>query len=91
LRQIVNNVEQILALELLAAAQGIDLRRKALGSGAKLGQGTRPAYQLIRDRVPFVEEDTILYPYVKAVRDMIASGKLVEVVNKEVRDNWELG
>ena len=90
LRQIVNNVEQILALELLAAAQGIDLRRKALGSGARLGRGTRPAYQLIRSRVPFVEEDTILYPYIKAVRDMIAAGKLVEVVNKEVRDNWEL-
>ncbi|MFQ5436413.1 MAG: histidine ammonia-lyase, partial [Anaerolineae bacterium] len=88
-RQIVNNVEQILALELMAAAQGIDFRKEALGAKARLGKGTQPAYDLIRSRVPFVDQDTILYPYMELVRKLVASGQLVEVVNQEVEDVWE--
>ncbi len=48
LRQINDNVERILAIELMAAAQGIDFRRQVLGAKAELGQGTRHAYNLIR-------------------------------------------
>ena len=89
-REIISNVERILGLELLAAAQGIDFRKEALGEGAKLGQGTQPAYNLIRSRVPFVAEDTVLYPYIEAVRELVATGELVEVVNKKVEDVWAL-
>ncbi len=88
-RQIINNVEHILAIELLAAAQGIDFRKQALGQQAKLGKGTQPAYDLIRSQVPFVEQDTTLYPYMEAVRNLVATGQLVEVVNKKVQDIWE--
>ncbi|MCB0155898.1 MAG: histidine ammonia-lyase, partial [Anaerolineae bacterium] len=45
-RQIVRNVELILAIELLAAAQGIDFRKQGLGPSARLGRGTEPAYNL---------------------------------------------
>ncbi len=62
LRQIHANVERILAIELLAAAQGVDFRRKRLGPAAQLGQGTRHAYALIRQHVPFVEQDTCSIP-----------------------------
>lgn len=89
-RQIINNVERILALELLAAAQGIDFRKETLGPPARLGQGTQPAYDLIRSRVPFVTQDTTLYPYIEAVREMVATGELVEVVNQQVEDVWEM-
>jgi histidine ammonia-lyase len=88
-RQINENVAYILALELLAAAQGIDFRKQTLGQQARLGQGTQPAYDLIRRQVPFVESDTLLYPYVEAVRKLIAAGQLVDVVNKRVKDIWE--
>lgn len=88
-RQIINNVEHILAIELFAAAQGIDFRKQELGQAAKLGRGTRPAYDLIRKHVPFLEKDAIMYPYIEAIRTLIASGQFVKVVNQQVQDIWE--
>src|SRR4030095_2246661 len=40
LRQMLDNVEGILAIELMTAAQGIDFRRQEVGARAKLGRGT---------------------------------------------------
>ncbi len=79
-RQIVANVERILALELFAAAQAIDFRREALGPEARLGQGTASAFELIRQRVPFLDQDAVMYPHMEAVRELVASGELMRVV-----------
>jgi len=88
-RQIVNNVENILTLELMAAAQAVDFRKLEPAKPSQLGQGTQPAYDLIRSQVPFVDEDQILYPFIQAVRDLVASGQLVKAVNQKVKDIWE--
>jgi histidine ammonia-lyase len=77
LRAILDNVERILALELMAAAQGVDFRREELGPRAQLGAGTGPAYRLIRRYVPFIAEDTVMYPYIEAARRLVADGSLV--------------
>jgi histidine ammonia-lyase len=90
-RQIVNNVEHILSLELMAAAQAIDFRKQEPAQPQRLGKGTQPAYDLIRSQVPFVEEDQILYNYMRSIRDLVASGELVKVVNEKVEDIWETG
>jgi histidine ammonia-lyase len=76
LRQILSNVESILAIELMCAAQGIDFRQQAIGKDKKLGYGTRDLYQRIRDRVPFIEKDQLLYRYLDEVRSLIAPEKL---------------
>jgi histidine ammonia-lyase len=89
-RQINTNVELILAIELMAAAQGIDFRREILGQAARLGRGTQPAYQLIREQVPFLEKDAVMYPYIEAVRQLVATGQIVVTVNKHVQDIWEV-
>ncbi|MBN1220848.1 MAG: histidine ammonia-lyase [Anaerolineae bacterium] len=89
-RQIVQNVEYMLALELLAAAQGIDFRKQALQPQARLGRGTQPAYDLIRQHVPCLQQDAVMYPYIEAVRRLVASGELVKATNREVQDVWEL-
>jgi histidine ammonia-lyase len=81
-REIAGNTERILAIELFAAAQGIDFRRKVLGAGARLGRGTAPAYALIRERVPFLEQDAPIYPYIEAIRGLIADGSLLAAVRK---------
>ena len=88
-RQIVSNVAHILALELLAAAQGIDFRKQDLDPTARLGRGTQPAYDLIRQNVPFVSEDTVLYPYIDQVKALIVSGDLVKATNRVVKDVWD--
>ena len=76
LRQVAENLETILALELLCAAQGIDLRRKSNGSGPRLGDGTAPLYQKLRQRIPFIETDEYLKPHLESaatvVRDFVA-------------------
>jgi len=83
-KDIVDNVERILALELFAACQAIDFRREVLGPEAQLGRGTAPAYRLIRGNVPFLEKDDVMYPYIEAVRELIAKGSLREAVREAV-------
>ena len=75
-RQVVDNVAYILATEWMAAAQGIDFRREEMGVGTRLGRGTAPIYRLIREQVPFIEKDTVLYEYLAAVKVMIVTGEM---------------
>ncbi len=76
LRQIAENLEQILALELLCAAQGIDFRKKKIGAKKSLGKGTNKAYNLIRRQVPFIEKDSYMKTYIEAVRELVAKQKI---------------
>ncbi len=79
--EVLGNVEVILAIELLAAVQGVDFRREVLGR-ARLGRGTAPAYRLIRERVPFLERDVYMAPLIEAVRELVHSGELVRGVEE---------
>ncbi|MEG1602199.1 MAG: histidine ammonia-lyase, partial [Cloacibacillus sp.] len=54
--QILGNVRMVLAIELMCAAQALDLQEKR-----KLGKGTAAAYKVIRDAVDFMEEDRVFY------------------------------
>ena len=76
----------ILALELMAAAQGIDFRKEQLGQSAKLGRGTRTAYDLIRKHVPFLENDAIMYPHIEAVQGLVADGTLFRAINNALKE-----
>lgn len=71
LRQISENLGQILSLELFSAAQAIDFRKMEIGVDKKLGARTQPVYDLIRQRVPFISEDAVMYPFMKAVKDLL--------------------
>ena len=76
-RQVLHNVETILAIELFAAAQAIDFRRERAGRTLRLGRGTAPVYATIRERVPFLEQDAVMAPLIETVRQMVVSGVLV--------------
>jgi histidine ammonia-lyase len=78
--QILAHTETIVAIELLAAAQGVDFRRQALGASAALGQGTAVAYDLIRSKVPFLTDDVYLSPLMEEVRQLVANGTIKEAV-----------
>ncbi len=79
-RRIIRNVEMILAIELLAAAQGVDFRRRGMPD-ARLGAGTQIAYDLIRSRAPFLAADTVMYPHMNAVHELVTSGALHKAVS----------
>jgi len=78
LRDVLDNVERILAIELMSAAQGIDFRRQEIGTEKQLGQGTRGVYALIREHIPFIESDTTMYDYIESTRQLVADGKVVQ-------------
>ncbi|NJN19064.1 MAG: histidine ammonia-lyase [Oscillochloris sp.] len=80
LRQIGENVTQILAIEYLAAGQGIDFRREIMGRQTCGGRGTSAAYELLRRHVPFTSGDTLLYPYLERTQELIADGSLTAAV-----------
>lgn len=72
LRQVSENLQQILSIELLCAAQGVDFRRAAMGSEAKLGAGTAKIYSDIRSRVPFIKCDAYLKEHMDSVDAIVA-------------------
>lgn len=81
---VVEHVETIVAIELICAAQGIDHRR--LGSaGLKMGRGTQTAYDNVRQRVPFIERDSVMYPHIQAVLTLLREGSLLTDGGSEVR------
>jgi histidine ammonia-lyase len=69
LGQILDNCEHVLAIELLCAAQGVDFHRPLLA-----GTGSRQALQLIRRRVPRLEQDRMVAPDIEALRSLITRG-----------------
>lgn len=75
LAQVHDHVRTVLAIELLCAAQGLDLRRP-LQPGRKL----RAAHACIRARVPAMDRDRPIYEDIRAVRELIDSGALLAAV-----------
>ncbi len=85
--QILAHVETIVAIELMCAAQGVDLRWRYLRENRQLGRGTAVAYNLIRQKVPFLQNDTTLAPYIEQVRRLVASGTIKNAVESQLEPN----
>jgi histidine ammonia-lyase len=77
--EIVRNVQTVLAIEMMAAAQAMDFYK-----GKKPGRGTRVAYELIREKVPFMVDDRVMYPDIEAIRQLIASNTILDAVESEI-------
>jgi histidine ammonia-lyase len=78
-REVLMNVEYIVAIELLCAAQAIDFR----GPG-KLGKGTKAAYELLRERVSVLKEDRVLSGDIETLKSMVHDGSFVKASEKVV-------
>ena len=81
-RRILRNLERMLGIELMAAAQAIDFRRQTLGQDARLGKGTQAAYNLIREHIPVIETDVEMSPYMTQAAHLGASGQVRQVVTE---------
>jgi len=77
--KILENAEYVVAIELLAAAQGVDLR----GSG-KLGTGTGKVHRLIRNRVKTLTQDRSSHEDIEEVRSMVRHGLVADIVKREL-------
>jgi histidine ammonia-lyase len=81
LRDIQRNVETVLAIELLAAAEGLDYRRPLQSSRA-----LEAVHALIRSEVPHLAEDRIMYPDIETVRLMVCDGRIRNVAQRALSD-----
>lgn len=70
--KIIDNLRYIFAIEAIHAAQAIDLRK-----ATRLGKGTKMAYELIREEIPFLDEDRNLSIDIKKAYELIKSLKLL--------------
>jgi histidine ammonia-lyase len=70
LRTIVENAENVLAIELLAAGEGLEFRRPL-----KAGVGVERAHATLRSLVPRLEEDRALSPDIERVAAAIRAGQ----------------
>jgi histidine ammonia-lyase len=66
LAEMVSLGESVVAIELVIAAQAVDLRRPA-----RLGAGTAAAHKRVREVVPFLAEGDTLLPDLEPVRELI--------------------
>ncbi|MCL2851725.1 MAG: histidine ammonia-lyase [Defluviitaleaceae bacterium] len=81
-REIYFNTSRVLAIELVAAAQAIDLNEKY--QGRKLGKGTQAAYDTIRSVTDTVVNDRELYLDFEKVAALVDSNRIVEAVEAVV-------
>jgi histidine ammonia-lyase len=79
LKEVCRNTVGVLAIEMLTAAQALDFRKPQLP-----GKGTLAAYKVIREQVPFLEDDRPLHPDIKAVAQLIRDGSIRDAVERAV-------
>ncbi|RMG18769.1 MAG: histidine ammonia-lyase [Deltaproteobacteria bacterium] len=78
LRRVVRNVEAVLAIEVLVAAQAIEHRRPL-----RAGVGVEAAYQHLRRHVAPLTEDRAIGKDLHTVQDLLASGALLAAAEAE--------
>ena len=76
---IIHNVQQIIAIEMLAAAQGIDFQKEL-----KPGNGTNAAWKEIRRHIPHLDEDRVMYPDMEKMLELIKDKIVLNAVEDTV-------
>lgn len=78
--QILDNSWRVVATEIMAACQALDLKEQT----TELGQGTQVAYQCVRDVLDFIENDKDIevYDELNKATALIKDGTLLEQVEK---------
>ncbi|MEC9138491.1 MAG: aromatic amino acid ammonia-lyase [Candidatus Thermoplasmatota archaeon] len=76
-KQILDNCYGVLAIEMMAAAQALDMRKKSMGVGTSI------AHRIIRENIDYLDEDRPLYNDHNKMVDILKSERIIdEVENK---------
>jgi histidine ammonia-lyase len=78
-RQIIDNAQAVLGIELMAAAQAIDFRKPLQPS-----PGSQAAYDIIRKYIHRLEEDRPLFDDINKLKDIVESGEILDAVENVV-------
>lgn len=72
--QVVENVEKILAIELMSACQAYDYH-----APLKSGKAIDAIHKHVRTHIPHIEKDTVFYPLIEKALEIVKSGQLLEI------------
>ncbi len=78
-RQIIDNANAVVAIELMAGAQALDFRPQW-----KHGPGVNAAYKTIRKYVDHLEEDRPLFDDINTLAGVVKSGEILDEVEKAI-------
>jgi histidine ammonia-lyase len=78
-REVIKNTENVIAIELLCAAQALDLF-----TNLKPGDGTLQAYRVIREEISPLEKDRVLSKDIEAMKKLMRTEKILKAVEKSV-------
>lgn len=76
-REILFNVTSVLAIELMCAAQAIEFQ-----GSVGLAPAMAAVYRAVRDQVPPLESDRVLYPDIEACTTLIREGVIVKAAEQ---------
>lgn len=79
-RVVAEKLEYILAIELLSVYQAHQFVDKEL----KPGTASKAILEEIGSKIDVMEEDVYLYPYIEELKDLIHSGKMIELVEEKI-------
>jgi histidine ammonia-lyase len=77
--EILDNVETIIGIELLAGCQALDFR-----TDLRPGDGTAPAYQVIRSEIPTLHRDRLLQTDILKIKAIIKNNRIVQAVENRI-------
>lgn len=81
-RDVLANTEHVIAVELLCAAQAMDLLPQSKIYAP--GEGTRSAYKTIRNHIPMLKKDRILSRDIETMVAIIRKGEILHAVEMAV-------
>ncbi len=87
-RQVVSNIENVIGIELLMAAQALELRLKIEGKDVSaLSPASRTVLELVRSHrsadgrlIDHITQDTVLYPRVRSAVELVHSGAVLDAL-----------
>ena len=87
-RQVVSNIENVIGIELLMAAQALELRLQVEGKDiSALSPASRTVLELVRSHrsadgrlIDHITQDTVLYPRVRSAVELVHSGAVLDAL-----------
>jgi len=80
--QIIENLEKILSIELLCAAQAFDFRRPL-----KSSQVLEACHNFIRSKIHHLTEDMVLSEFIESAHEIIKSKELIKIIQSQIEGN----
>lgn len=83
--QILRNVQTVIAIELMTAAQGIDFSRKnpKTHNVMRAGKGVQAAYHLVRMHIAHLDRDRVLFNDIRTSCGLLTRGDVLAAVEKK--------